>query len=102
MAITSAYLILHAWFQLRSDGRHHILPPFEVAFAVLAPVQVFTFQAFRFDKFQGYDQVWRVKESTLVATALLGGWPAGWLAMLRFNHKVFAANFLDKYVAATG
>ena len=39
------------------------------------------------DKRQAEEKQWRVSERTLCATALLGGWPAGYWAMRRFRHK---------------
>ena len=39
------------------------------------------------DKRQAEEKKWRISERTLCATALFGGWPAGYWAMRRFRHK---------------
>ena len=41
----------------------------------------------RKDKRQAQEKKWRVSESALCATALVGGWPAGYFAMHNFRHK---------------
>eukprot|EP00438_Fugacium_kawagutii_P012574 Skav230927 [mRNA] locus=scaffold3487:145018:145759:- [translate_table: standard] len=39
------------------------------------------------DKRQAEEKKWRISERMLCATAVLGGWPAGYWAMRRFRHK---------------
>lgn len=46
------------------------------------------------DKRSALAKEWRVAESTLQATALLGGWPGALVAQQRFRHKTRKASFL--------
>ena len=41
---------------------------------------------------------WRLKEATLLAWALVGGWPGGIWAMRRFRHKASKGSFIAKYM----
>merc|ERR1712048_434924 len=46
--------------------------------------------------------VWRVSENALCCTALVGGWPAGYISMQIFKHKSSKQSFQQKYGMATG
>mmetsp|Transcript_98083 Transcript_98083/g.278034 ORF Transcript_98083/g.278034 Transcript_98083/m.278034 type:complete len:148 (+) Transcript_98083:56-499(+) len=46
--------------------------------------------------------VMRVSEDALCCTALLGGWPAGYLSMQVLRHKSVKKSFQEKYAMATG
>eukprot|EP00418_Pyrodinium_bahamense_P099105 CAMPEP_0179046738 /NCGR_PEP_ID=MMETSP0796-20121207/18839_1 /TAXON_ID=73915 /ORGANISM="Pyrodinium bahamense, Strain pbaha01" /LENGTH=102 /DNA_ID=CAMNT_0020743167 /DNA_START=38 /DNA_END=346 /DNA_ORIENTATION=+ len=56
---------------------------------------------FWYDKQQAQAKKWRVSENMLCTTALVGGWPAGYLSMKVFRHKSVKTSFQDKYAAAT-
>ena len=45
---------------------------------------------------------WRIREETLLAWALVGGWPGGIWAMRRFRHKTSKGSFIAKYVLVAG
>ncbi|CAE8708041.1 unnamed protein product, partial [Polarella glacialis] len=51
---------------------------------------------------KAHSKQWRVSEAALCCTALLGGWPAGYLAMKVLRHKTVKGSFRRKYAAATG
>jgi uncharacterized membrane protein YsdA (DUF1294 family) len=50
------------------------------------------------DKRRATKGEWRLKEATLLAWALVGGWPGGIWAMRRFRHKTSKRSFIAKYV----
>ncbi len=52
------------------------------------------------DKRRATRDQWRVKEETLLAWALVGGWPGGIWAMRKFRHKTQKGLFIAKYVIA--
>ena len=52
------------------------------------------------DKRRAKKDQWRIKEATLLAWALVGGWPGGIWAMRRFRHKTSKRSFQAKYVLA--
>lgn len=56
---------------------------------------------FYYDKKQAMKGGWRVRESTLQLSALLGGWVGGMWAMKRFRHKTSKNSFQGPYVLAT-
>lgn len=53
----------------------------------LAVINLVTFTLFRIDKERARNGDWRIPESTLLAGALLGGWPGARLGQQRFRHK---------------
>ena len=53
----------------------------------LVVINVVTFTLFRIDKERARNGDWRIPESTLLAGALLGGWPGARLGQQRFRHK---------------
>eukprot|EP00761_Pharyngomonas_kirbyi_P003822 gb/GECH01003826.1/.p1 GENE.gb/GECH01003826.1/~~gb/GECH01003826.1/.p1 ORF type:complete len:122 (+),score=19.75 gb/GECH01003826.1/:1-366(+) len=56
---------------------------------------------FYYDKKQAVQGGWRVKESSLQLSALLGGWVGGVWAMKRFRHKTSKIKFQRIYYLAT-
>ncbi len=46
-----------------------------------------TFAAYGLDKHKARTAKWRIKEKTLHAMELLGGWPGGFVAQRCFRHK---------------
>ncbi|MFD1709895.1 DUF1294 domain-containing protein [Ottowia sp. GY511] len=65
----------------------------------LALLNAATFMAYAFDKSAAEQGRWRTAESTLHSLALLGGWPAAWLAQRALRHKSRKQPFLSIYVA---
>ena len=55
--------------------------------ALALALNLFTFIAFGFDKFQARRGGWRIPEKSLLLLCSLGGSPAGLLAMRHFRHK---------------
>lgn len=52
-----------------------------------------TFVIFGVDKYKAIRQEWRIRESTLLGLALIGGSIGGWLAMYIFHHKTKKVKF---------
>ena len=50
------------------------------------------------DKRRAKKNHWRIKESTLLVWALVGGWPGLICAMRRFRHKTSKRSFIVKFV----
>ena len=59
----------------------------------LVIINVITFGMFGVDKYKAIRQEWRIRESTLLGLALIGGSIGGWLAMYIFHHKTKKAKF---------
>ena len=66
--------------------------------AVVA-VNLVTFAAFGWDKFCATSGRRRVAERTLLSLMVIGGSPAGWIAMLLFHHKTQKASFRSAAIA---
>jgi uncharacterized membrane protein YsdA (DUF1294 family) len=66
--------------------------------AALFFVNVGSVIAIWWDKRRAKKDQWRIKESTLLVWALVGGWPGGIWAMRRFRHKTSKRSFIAKYV----
>mmetsp|Transcript_9876 Transcript_9876/g.23730 ORF Transcript_9876/g.23730 Transcript_9876/m.23730 type:complete len:109 (+) Transcript_9876:42-368(+) len=77
------------------------LPPARQLLAAAAGINGGTAALFWYDKRQAREKKWRVTEAALCATALVGGWPGGYLAMQTFRHKSAKQSFQDKYAMAT-
>lgn len=73
----------------------------QVALGVWLALNLFTFGAFAWDKWRAVRQAWRVPEKTLITCALLGGWPAAYLAMRVFRHKTSKPPFRRRVLIAT-
>lgn len=56
-------------------------------------INVVTFVIFGVDKYKAIRQEWRIRESTLLGLALIGGSIGGWLAMYIFHHKTKKVKF---------
>lgn len=59
----------------------------------LVIINVITFVIFGVDKYKAIRQEWRIRESTLLGLALIGGSIGGWLAMYIFHHKTKKVKF---------
>lgn len=68
--------------------------PFWILLA-LSVLNIATFFAYSFDKYKARKGLWRTQEQTLHGLALLGGWPAAWLAQRHLRHKSSKASFLE-------
>ena len=66
--------------------------------AVLFVVNVGSVIAIWWDKRRAKKDQWRIKESTFLVWALVGGWPGGIWAMRRFRHKTSKRSFIAKYL----
>lgn len=66
--------------------------------ALVAIINIGSAIAIWWDKRRAAKGEWRVKEATLLAWALVGGWPGGIWAMRRFRHKTSKGSFIAKYV----
>ena len=56
-------------------------------------INVIMFVIFGVDKYKAVRQEWRIRESTLLGLALIGGSIGGWLAMYIFHHKTKKVKF---------
>jgi len=56
---------------------------------------IVSFCLFAWDKWLAVKQRFRVAESTLLLSALLGGWPGAWLARGLFRHKTLKKPFIQ-------
>lgn len=56
-------------------------------------MSVFTFFSYRIDKRRAESGEWRVEESALHLTELLGGWPGAFLAQRIYRHKTAKRSF---------
>ncbi len=64
----------------------------------LVLLNIATFMVYAFDKNAAAQGRWRTPESQLHLLALLGGWPAAWLAQRALRHKSRKQPFLTTYV----
>ncbi len=70
-----------------------LLPNWFIWFHALA--SLVSFSLFAWDKLMAVKQRFRVAESTLLLSALLGGWPGAWLARGLFRHKTLKTPFIQ-------
>jgi uncharacterized membrane protein YsdA (DUF1294 family) len=66
--------------------------------AMVVIINIGSVIAIWWDKRRATNGEWRLKEATLLAWALVGGWPGGIWAMRRFRHKTSKRSFIAKYV----
>jgi uncharacterized membrane protein YsdA (DUF1294 family) len=66
--------------------------------ALVVVINIGSVIAIWWDKRRATKGEWRLKEATLLAWALVGGWPGGIWAMRRFRHKTSKRSFIAKYV----
>ena len=59
----------------------------------LAVINVATFITFGIDKWKAKNSKWRIKESTLLTFAVLGGSIGAWLGMKVWHHKTLHKKF---------
>ena len=59
----------------------------------LALINLLTFAAYGIDKRKAQKNAWRIKESTLLLLAALGGGIGAWLGMELFRHKTQHRSF---------
>ncbi|KAI8903206.1 hypothetical protein EDD86DRAFT_196057 [Gorgonomyces haynaldii] len=64
-------------------------------------INAFSYSLFWYDKKMAETRGWRIPERMLQATALAGGWPAGFLAMKHFRHKTVKTSFQQPYLLCT-
>ena len=69
----------------------------------LLGVNFLTLLLFWYDKALSQERPmgWRIREQTLLLTALCGGWPAGYIAMRVVHHKLGKRLFREHYAALT-
>ena len=60
-----------------------------------------TVYAFYDDKQRALKRQWRIPEKALCSLGLLGGWPAGYWAMKRYNHKTKKESFRKMFMFST-
>lgn len=91
---------LLAWIGLLAalTWRHAWPAPALAVLGGMALLNAVTFMAYAFDKTAAEQGRWRTSESTLHMLALLGGWPAAWLAQRALRHKSRKQPFLTTYV----
>lgn len=91
-----AYLLMLAWACLIGWGLWtHRLPLW--ALAALTGVNLATLWSYAADKNAAQGGGWRTPERQLHLLALLGGWPAAWLAQQAMRHKSSKAAFRAVY-----
>ncbi|MEF9477963.1 DUF1294 domain-containing protein [Chryseobacterium sp. RRHN12] len=61
-------------------------------------INLITFGAFGFDKWQAKKHQWRISENTLLGISLLGGILGAASGMIIFSHKVSKKSFLVKFI----
>ena len=74
------------------------MPPFCIPAAFVA-INLVTFAMFALDKALAQREVRRVRESTLLWLALLGGTPGAYAARSLFRHKTRKAAFQRRFTA---
>jgi len=93
-AALTMLLILIAPFIYTAYQISHTQPQlFLILTTYCAAINVLTFISYVHDKRRSRIAGWRVKETTLQLFALLGGWPAAFLAMRMLRHKIRKTNF---------
>lgn len=89
-------LMLPLWLGLLATGLWlHRFPWWAVG--ALAAANVLTLFAYAFDKSAAESGRWRTAEDTLHGFALMGGWPAAWLAQQALRHKSSKVAFRQVY-----
>lgn len=91
-----AYLLMLAWAGLIGWGLWMQRLPLW-ALAALAGVNLATLWSYAADKNAARGGGWRTPEKQLHLLALLGGWPAAWLAQQAMRHKSSKAAFRAVY-----
>ena len=66
----------------------------QTLFVWLAFINLFAIAIFALDKFKAVNGKWRIKESTLLLVAFLGGALGAYVGMQLFRHKTQKAKFV--------
>jgi uncharacterized membrane protein YsdA (DUF1294 family) len=74
-------------------GRLAVLIDWRVLAGVLLALSLFSFLSYRSDKRRAESGEWRIPESALHLTELLGGWPGAFLAQRIFRHKIAKGSY---------
>ncbi len=89
-------VLLAGWLALLGWGLWSQKLPLWSAGALLA-LNLLTVWTYAADKRAARTRAWRVSENQLHLMALLGGWPAAWLAQQNLRHKTSKASFRAVY-----
>lgn len=89
-------VLLAGWLALLGWGLWSEKLPLWTAGALLA-LNLLTVWTYAADKRAARTRAWRVSENQLHLVALLGGWPAAWLAQQHLRHKTSKASFRAVY-----
>ena len=65
-----------------------------IVFIYLVIVNVVTFFMYGIDKWRARKSKWRIKETTLLGMAVLGGSVGAWLGMKAWHHKTLHKKFI--------
>ena len=74
-------------------SRFTIWVDWRILLGVPLAISILTFFAYRSDKRRAEAGAWRIPESTLHLSALIGGWPGAYLAQCVFRHKISKTSF---------
>src|SRR5688572_944160 len=90
-----AFLALALLFVIPGYALSRLAPSIDwrALLGVPLAVSAFAFFAYRSDKRRAEAGEWRIPESTLHLTALVGGWPGAFLAQRAFRHKTSKISF---------
>lgn len=91
----SAFLVLTLLLLVPGYALSRLSPAIDWRALIGVPLafSVFAFFAYRSDKRRAEAGEWRIPESTLHFTALIGGWPGAFLAQRTFRHKTSKTSF---------
>lgn len=91
-----ALVLMAAWVMALIWGVSvNRMPAMTLLLALL--LNLVTFFMYWVDKYAARQRRWRTAEKTLHLLALLGGWPAAWIAQQLLRHKSSKASFLAAY-----
>lgn len=91
VVLMCAWMVALVWGT--STGRLPVMAGFIALLLNLA-----TFFVYWADKYAAQQRKWRTSEQTLHLFALLGGWPAAWVAQRLLRHKSSKASFRATYL----
>lgn len=67
--------------------------PLTIIPLAIITINILTYFAYEIDKAKARAKAWRTPESTLQFLALIGGWPAAYIAQKRLRHKCSKSSF---------